>query len=111
MENKGPLILGGVLVTVFLPLIIVVALMVGSLMSLPADATDCGPPSGGGKSFSWPTTSQKVDVPFTKDKHEGLDFNVALKSPVVAAFTPTLVDTSIDGALNTPAALYARIEK
>ncbi|TDD58248.1 M23 family metallopeptidase [Kribbella antibiotica] len=60
-------------------------------MSLPADASDCGPPSGGGKAFSWPTTSQKVDVPFKKDKHEGLDFNVPLKSPVVAVDSGTVI--------------------
>ncbi|WP_405062899.1 phage tail tip lysozyme [Kribbella sp. NBC_01505] len=41
MENKTPLVVVGVLAAVFLPLIIVVALIVGSLMSLPANAGGC----------------------------------------------------------------------
>ncbi|MFF1818667.1 phage tail tip lysozyme [Kribbella sp. NPDC058245] len=85
MDNKAPMILGGVLMVVFLPIIIVVALIIGSLMSLPdAEAADCGGSSGGeGKAFSWPTSRQEVDEKFS-DKHQGLDFDVDEETPVVA---------------------------
>ncbi len=85
MENKGPLLLGGALMVFLLPLIIAIALIVGSLMSLPdAEASGCGGPSAGeSKPFSWPTDEKKVDEEWSDD-HQGLDFDVKEKSPVYA---------------------------
>lgn len=85
MENKGPLLLGGVLMVFLLPLIIAIALIVGSLMSLPdAEAAGCGGSSGGeSKPFSWPTDEKEVDEGWADD-HQGLDFDVKEKSPVYA---------------------------
>ncbi|MFI5729695.1 phage tail tip lysozyme [Kribbella sp. NPDC051587] len=85
MENKAPLLLGGALMVVFLPIIIVVALIIGSLMSLPdAEAADCGGPSGGEvKPFTWPTDRKEVDEDWS-DEHQGVDFDVDEETPVVA---------------------------
>ncbi|MFC9694599.1 phage tail tip lysozyme [Kribbella sp. NPDC056951] len=85
MDNKGPLILGGVLTVFFLPLIIAIALIIGSLMSLPdAEASGCGGPSGGEvKPFSWPTDEKEIDEEWSDD-HKGVDFDVDEKSPVYA---------------------------
>ncbi|GAB3942458.1 hypothetical protein GCM10029976_063480 [Kribbella albertanoniae] len=84
MENKGPLLLGGALMVFLLPLIIAIALIVGSLMSLPdAEAAGCGGSTGEVKPFSWPTDEKEVDEEWSDD-HQGLDFDVDEKSPVYA---------------------------
>ncbi|MET7278372.1 phage tail tip lysozyme [Kribbella sp. NPDC005582] len=85
MESKAPLIFGGVLAVFVLPIVIVIALIIGSLMSLPdANAADCGGPSGGATTaFSWPTDRKEVDEGWSDD-HQGMDFDVDEKSKVYA---------------------------
>ncbi|HET6988894.1 MAG TPA: phage tail tip lysozyme, partial [Kribbella sp.] len=89
-DSKALPIVGGVMLVLFLPLIIVIALIVGGLAGMEASATDCGTTETEGKTFAWPTDEHHVDQgwqdPDTEGtSHSGIDFDVDEGSKVYAA--------------------------
>ncbi|MEV5960420.1 phage tail tip lysozyme [Kribbella sp. NPDC051952] len=89
MANKVLPILGGVLLFCFLPLIVVIALILGGMGSMDAMAQNCPPPENSA-SMSWPTDLKEVSRDFTQIDpqtgytHDGVDFDVKAGSKVYA---------------------------
>jgi len=100
-DNKALPIVGGVLLVLFLPLIIVLALIVGGLAGL-SSAEACTPTSTEGKAFAWPTDRHEVDQGWTEPDaegngaHSGIDFEVDEGSKVYAAEDGKVVSASGD---------------
>jgi murein DD-endopeptidase MepM/ murein hydrolase activator NlpD len=89
-DSKALPILGGVLLVLFLPLLIVLALIVGGLAGMEASASDCGTTETEGKAFAWPTDRHEIDQGWQDpdsegNSHSGLDFDVDKGSKVYAA--------------------------
>jgi hypothetical protein len=91
-------ILGGVFLFLLLPLLIVIAMMAGSLAALGGDG-QCVPIAGGevGKSFGYPTKEHGIEQGWDNGnpKHTGLDYKVAAGTAVLAAADGRVV--SVDG--------------
>jgi hypothetical protein len=98
-DSKALPIVGGVLVLFFLPLIVVLALIVGGLAGM-ATADACTPTSSEGKAFAWPTDRHEVDQGWAEadaegnGAHSGIDFEVDEGSKVYAAEDGKVVSTS-----------------
>ena len=60
-DSKALPILGGVMLVLFLPLLIVLALIVGGLAGMEASASDCGTSETEGKAFAWPTDKHDIE--------------------------------------------------
>ncbi len=90
-DSKALPILGGVLLVLFLPLLIVLALIVGGLAGMDSAAAGCVPTQSEGKAFAWPTDRHDIDVDWSEgggrgqSPHRGIDFDVDEDSPVYAA--------------------------
>ena len=89
-DSKALPIVGGVMLVLFLPLIIVIALIVGGLAGMDAAASDCGTTTETeGKAFAWPTDEHNVDQDWQDPdadgySHSGIDFDVDEGSKVYA---------------------------
>ena len=88
-DSKALPIVGGVMLLLFLPLLIVLALIVGGLAGMEASASDCGATQTEGKAFAWPTDKHEIATGWEADdqgnSHSGLDFDVDQGSKVYAA--------------------------
>jgi hypothetical protein len=98
-DSKALPIVGGVLLVFFLPLIIVLALIVGGLAGM-STAEACTPTQTEGKAFAWPTDRHEVDQGWSEvagrgqSPHRGIDFDVDEGSKVYAAEDGKVVSTS-----------------
>ena len=97
-DNKALPILGGALLVLFLPLVIVMALIVGGLAGLDASAS-CTPSDTTSSAFAWPTDEHEISVGFETDpngggSHQGVDFNVDEGSKVYAAEAGEVIKAS-----------------
>jgi hypothetical protein len=99
-DSKALPIVGGVMLVLVLPLIIVVALIVGGLAGLQTAAADCVPTQSEGKAFAWPTDRHEIDQDWSEaagrgqSPHRGIDFDVDEGSKVYAAEDGKVVSTS-----------------
>lgn len=99
-DSKALPILGGVLVVLLLPLIIVIALIVGALVGMDSASAECVPSQSPGKAFAWPTDRHEVDKGWSETRgrnqspHRGVDFDVDEGSKVYAAEDGKIVSTS-----------------
>jgi murein DD-endopeptidase MepM/ murein hydrolase activator NlpD len=91
-DSKALPIVGGVMLVLLLPLIIVMALIVGGLAGMDAAASDCDSQSTetDGKAFAWPTDKHDIDQGWQDPdsegtSHPGIDFDVDEGSKVYAA--------------------------
>jgi murein DD-endopeptidase MepM/ murein hydrolase activator NlpD len=86
-DSKALPIIGGVMLVFFLPLIIVVAMIVGVLSSMDSAAA-CTPSSGASEtSMAWPTDNHTPDQGWDDEgdeTHKGVDFVIAKGSNVYA---------------------------
>ncbi|WP_433163579.1 phage tail tip lysozyme [Kribbella sp. CA-247076] len=95
-DSKALPIAGGVLLVLFLPLLIVIALILGGLAGM-ASAEACTPTQTEGKAFGWPTDRQEIDQGWSEgtgegeSPHRGIDFDVDAGSKVYAAEDGTVV--------------------
>jgi hypothetical protein len=98
-DSKALPILGGVMLVLFLPLLIVMALILGGLAGLETAAADCVPTQTEGKAFAWPTDRHEVDQGWSEpdsegNSHSGIDFDVDEGSKVYAAEDGEIVSTA-----------------
>jgi hypothetical protein len=89
-DNKALPLVGGALLLLFLPLVVVIALIAGGLAGLgEASAADCGGGDTEGATFAWPTDDHSMGLNWESDAqgivHQGIDFNVKKGSKVYAA--------------------------
>jgi hypothetical protein len=83
--NKALPIVGGVLLFILLPLVIVIAMILGSLSAL---GDQCVETTGGEASFGYPTKDDHDILAGWQSgdpQHEGIDFGVPAGTPVLAA--------------------------
>lgn len=97
-DNKALPILAAIGLVLFLPLLIVLAMIAGGLSSMEAVAQDCGTTSES-KSFAWPTDKHEVsegwsDADSEGNSHSGTDFDVDEGSKVYAAADGKVVSTA-----------------
>jgi murein DD-endopeptidase MepM/ murein hydrolase activator NlpD len=99
-DSKALPILGGVLLVLFLPLLIVLALIAGGLAGLDTASAECTPTQSEGAALAWPTDRQEVDQGWSEvagrgqSPHHGVDFDVDEGSKVYAAEDGQVVSTS-----------------
>jgi murein DD-endopeptidase MepM/ murein hydrolase activator NlpD len=99
-DSKALPIFGGVLLILFLPLLIVIAMIVGALSGMDSAAANCTPSDTVGKTFAWPTDRHEVDQGWSEgggrgqSPHHGIDFDVDEGSKVYAAEDGEIVATS-----------------
>jgi len=101
-DNKLLVPLAGVLTIVFLPGIIVVALILGSMAGL-AEAEECSPAEQAKSTFGYPTAPDKrtVAAPYVGDNpesalHGGIDYAVPVGTDVMAAADGEVLSTDDD---------------
>ncbi len=101
-DSKALPILGGVMLVLFLPLLIVLALIAGGLAGMDTASADCVPTQSEGKAFAWPTDRHEVDQGWSavvgrgQSPHRGIDFDVDEGSKVYAAEDGEVVSASGD---------------
>ncbi|MEJ1107192.1 MULTISPECIES: phage tail tip lysozyme [unclassified Kribbella] len=99
-DSKALPIAGGVMLVLFLPLLIVLALIAGGLAGLETAAADCTPTQTEGKAFAWPTDRHEVDQGWSEgggrgqSPHHGIDFEIEAGKNVYAAEDGEVVSTS-----------------
>ncbi len=99
-DSKALPILGGVMLVLFLPLLIVLALIAGGLAGMDTASADCVPTQSEGKAFAWPTDRHEVDQGWSavvgrgQSPHRGIDFDVDEGSKVYAAEDGEVVSAS-----------------
>ncbi|WP_020389158.1 phage tail tip lysozyme [Kribbella catacumbae] len=96
-DSKAMPIVGGVMLVLFLPLIIVIALLVGVLTGMDTAAA-CTPTAPAESSMAWPTDKKEPDQGWDDEggeTHKGMDFVVDKGSKVYAVESGTV--KSIDG--------------
>ncbi|MDX2973151.1 phage tail tip lysozyme [Kribbella solani] len=90
-DTKGPQMIGGCLVVLALPLIVVIVMILGVLGNWNASAASCETSDAGDQpAFAWPTEKKEVskewsDKDSNGDSHPGYDFDVKEGSKVFAA--------------------------
>jgi hypothetical protein len=98
-DSKALPIIGGVMLVFFLPLIIVVAMIVGVLSSMDSAAA-CTPSSGASEtSMAWPTDNHTPDQGWDDEgdeTHKGVDFVIAKGSKVYAVEDGSVTSVSGD---------------
>jgi hypothetical protein len=99
-DSKALPILGGVMLVLLLPLIIVLALIIGFLSGMDSAAAQCTTTSSTDSSFAWPTDKHEIDEDWSDpdsegNSHSGVDFEVNEGSKVYAAADGKV--TSISG--------------
>lgn len=92
-DSKALPIVGGILFFLALPLLIVMAMMFGSMGAM-GQEDPCATSEGQGKAFGWPTDEHEPSEGYSDD-HKGLDYDVDKGSPVRAAADGEV--TSIQG--------------
>lgn len=98
-DSKALPILGGVMLVLVLPLIIVVALIVGGLASMDTAAAQCVPSESEGATFGWPTDRHEIDQGWSEpdsegNSHSGVDFEIEAGKKVYAAEDGEIVSTA-----------------
>jgi hypothetical protein len=99
-DSKAGPIAGGILLFTLLPLIIVVALIVGALSGM-STAASCVSDDSTSASFGWPTDRHEIDLSFYEpdtegNAHSGVDFKVDEGSKVYAAADGKVTKASDD---------------
>jgi len=89
-DSKASPIVSVVGLALILPLLVVIALIVGALVTVWASASDCGTTETEGKTFGWPTDVHHIDQGWQAPdadgySHSGLDFDVDEGGKVYAA--------------------------
>ncbi len=99
-DSKALPIFGGVLLVLFLPLLIVLALIAGGLAGLESAAADCVSTQSEGKALGWPTDRHEIDQDWSEgggrgqSPHRGIDFDVEEGDKVYASEDGKIVSTS-----------------
>ncbi|MFI6680566.1 phage tail tip lysozyme [Kribbella sp. NPDC050470] len=98
-DSKALPILGGVMLVLVLPLIIVVALIVGGLASMDTAAAQCVPSETEGATFAWPTDRHEIDQGWSDpdsegNSHSGIDFEIEEGKKVYAGEDGEIVSTA-----------------
>lgn len=96
-DSKALPIIGGVMLVFLLPLILVIAMLLGVLTGMDSAAA-CTPTAPSGSAMAWPTDNHKADQGWDdegSETHKGMDFLVAKGSKVYAVESGTV--KSIDG--------------
>jgi Phage tail lysozyme/Peptidase family M23 len=97
-DGKSLPLLGGIGFFLFLPLLIVIAMLFTSMGAL-GNAAECAPTMSEGKAFGWPTEEHEPSQGWDDDgeeQHKGLDYSAGKGSPVRAAEDGEVVSTDGD---------------
>jgi hypothetical protein len=99
-DSKALPIIGGVMLVLVLPLVVVVALIVGGLASMDTAAAQCVPSETEGATFAWPTDRHEIDQGWSdpdaegNNSHSGIDFEIDEGKKVYAAEDGEVVSTA-----------------
>ncbi|MFI7059686.1 phage tail tip lysozyme [Kribbella sp. NPDC050124] len=98
-DSKALPIVGGVMLVLVLPLIVVVALIVGGLASMDTAAAQCVPSETEGATFAWPTDRHEIDQGWSDpdsegNSHSGVDFEIDEGKKVYAGEDGEIVSTA-----------------